>query len=153
VPVVHDVTNYHEETIKWIPNTNAVAVAQTGGAISNVIAPGTGGLVMGIIGGIAGMWAKLRGARQQTAQQKKTSGVLAQDIEAIREFMWTLPQGGRYDNALKQFMRAHQKEEGVVKDVVELLKTHVDDTEAKGQLTEIQKIIASLGVTPPEPTD
>lgn len=152
VPVVHDVTNYYNETVKWTPNTNAMAVAQTGGAIANVAVPGAGALVLGILGGIATMWGKLRGARQISDQHEKTSGVLAQDVEAIREFLWTLPNGDKYDEAIKQFMRAHQKETGVVQNVVNLLKNTVDETDAKGQLSEIQKIIGNLGVTPPTQT-
>lgn len=150
VPVTHDVTNYHDE-IKWIPNANAAVVATTGGAITNAIAPGAGGIAAGILAGVFGMWGKLRGARQVSDQHEKTSGVLAQDVEAIREFIWTLPNGETYDDAIKQFMRAHQKETGVVQNVVDLLKNTVDETDAKGQLTEIQKIIASLGATPPKP--
>ncbi len=42
------------------PKPNVVVLTQTAGGVANLIAPGAGGLVAGILAGALGTWAKMR---------------------------------------------------------------------------------------------
>jgi len=94
-------------------------------------------VVAGILATALIMWGRLRSS-------KKAGNVLAQNIQAIREFLKTLPDGAKYDEALVQWMRKNQKETGAVKEVVSILAKYVDKTEAKTGAQEIKAAIDAL---------
>jgi hypothetical protein len=111
--------------------------AQTIGGIVNTFAPGAGTAVTGILIGILGAWARMR-------SYKAAGTAMAQQIETIREFLLTLPDGGKYDEALVSFMKKYQRETGTVKTVVDLLDKYIDVPQAEVAAKEIKAAIDAL---------
>lgn len=125
------------ETYTWTPKESSKADAVAVGGISNMIAPGSGGLVAGIALALLGAWGKVRSS-------KNTGAVLAQNIEGIREFVKSLPDGAKYDSAIVDFMQSHQLEEDVAFQVIDLLKKRVSNKEALNAAEEIKNGVAAL---------
>ena len=111
-----DVTNYHEE-YTLTPKTNGVVAVgtQVAGGIANLVVPGLGGTVVAALGGIFGLWAKLRSA-------KKTAVTLAQGTEVIRNVVQTLPDGANIDSKITAFLQKYQIEAGVLDQVLAILQ-------------------------------
>ncbi len=131
------VTNTYSVTNQsMVPNQNSQAVAQTAGAITNLIAPGIGGVVTGAIAMLASLWGKMRSS-------KNTSIGLAQGIETIREFIKSLPNGTNYDNAITSWLQGHQVETGVANQVLDILANDVSNPEAAAAAREIASTIST----------
>lgn len=141
IPTYLQVTNTHEvyTLTPKAATTDTVAVA---GSIGNAVAPGIGGLIAGIAGGILTMWGKLRSSKQ-------VGTTLAQNIQTMREFLKTIPNGAQYDNVLTQFMQQHQAEQGVLQQVLQILpKLNYSGAQVAAQ--EIQAALTELN-TPATP--
>lgn len=87
--------------------------------------------------GLLSAWGKLR-------SYKKTGGVLAQNIEAIRELVKTMPDGQKYDAAIVQYLEKHQMEAGAANKVLAILEQYVDNDKARGVAVELRNAIAAL---------
>lgn len=109
----------------------------TVGGIVNTFLPGIGTAISGALLGLLGAWGKIRSS-------KKTGAVLAQNIEAMREFLITLPNGEKYDEAIVQYLKDHQNEADVAKNVAALLEKYVNVPEAVGSATEIKNAVTAL---------
>ena len=105
--------------------------------VGNLITPGVGTLVSGILAGILGAWARMRSA-------KNAAPVLAQNIETILEFISTLPDGQKYRDALTTYMSTHQTEAGSADAILNIVNTYVSNPEAKGAVVELQAAIRAL---------
>lgn len=136
VPQYVTITNT-TETYLLTPKASTVADTQVAGSVSNLMVPGSGGLVAGILAGLFTMWGKLRSSKQ-------TGSALAQNIETMREFLKTLPNGSKYDLVLTTFMQAHQAEAGVLNQVLDILNNTVSNAQAQGSVKEIQNALADL---------
>lgn len=140
VPEVVQITNY-SEAYTLTPKPVVQDTANAAGTISNLVLPGSGGLVAGIIAGLATMWAKLRSSKQ-------TGTTLAQNIETMREFIKTLPNGSQNDAAITQFLQKYQAESGVLNQVLSILKNEVSNKNALASVTEIQNALNSITQPP-----
>jgi hypothetical protein len=81
-----------------------------------------------------------------------TAGAIAQNVETLREFIRRLPNGLTYDAALVQWMQQHQAEQGVVKNVIDLLASNlVSNGDAQVTAIQIKAAIDALNapVVPP----
>jgi hypothetical protein len=114
-------------------------IAQTTGAIVNGVAPGFGGIAGTGIMAILSLWAYLRGSKFKT-----TSVTIAQEVETMREFLKTLPQGAKYDQAIVSFLQSHQMETGTAQQVLSLVNNEVSNPEAQAAVKEIQDALAAL---------
>lgn len=129
------VTQIHEQydlTVKDSTKTGA----SVAGAGANLVIPGSGGAVAGILIGLAGAWAKLRSS-------KKTNVALAQNVETALEFIETVPGGSKYTSAIKQFMQKDQAEQGVEKGV-KAARAEVDNLKAKASVGAIDATIKNF---------
>jgi hypothetical protein len=109
------------------------------GGIVNTFFPGAGSMVAaGLLAGLAA-WGHLR-----SAKNKGSAISLAQEVESIREFIKTLPNGAKYDTAIKQWLQSHQVEEGVAKQVLDIVKNEISNPEAKAAIGEIQGTVDAL---------
>lgn len=136
VPVlVH--TNIQIPQYTYTTSSNTVDTVKTVGSVVNTFAPGVGELVGGVLLGLFAMWGKLRSS-------KNTGVTLAQNIEAIREFVKTLPDGAKYDQVIVEYLQKHQNEMGAAKSVLALLEKYVSNTEAKGTVQELKNALETL---------
>jgi hypothetical protein len=140
VPMIVQETNY-SEAYTLTPKPQVRETAQAAGSVSNLILPGSGGLVAGILAGIATMWAKLRSS-------KNTSNALAQNIETMLEFIKTLPNGVAQNEAIKQFLQKYQADAGVLTKVLSILQKDVSNPEAQAGVIEIQTSLNNKLPTP-----
>lgn len=141
-------TNWQSEAVEveaydFKPGEKAQAVIETGGAIGGLF--GVGGLVSTALSGLLGLWAAFRS--KKTSQ---TAAVLAQVIETGRSILKTTPQGSQLDSAWRDWMLKHQKETGVVQEVLKLLPKVVDN--ATAQQTAKQLLALMDYEKKPEPT-
>lgn len=110
--------------------------------VLNYFVPGSAGIATTGILAILGAWAQLRSGKRQD-----TSIALAQEAETIREFIKTLPNGTKYDQAITTFMQAHQLESGVADQVLSLLDKEVSNPDAKAAIEEIQGTLKAATAT------
>lgn len=127
-------TNLHE-VYDWSPKTNQVYV-QGAGAVANIVAPGSGGLVVGLLTAGLAAWGKLR-------SRKKTGDVLVQNIESILEFVDTVPNGSEYTSAIKHIIKKDQEDEGVREKVKVAMADGVDKSDAKSSASDMQKSLTN----------
>lgn len=127
---VISLTNLHE-VYDWSPKTNQVYV-QGAGAVANIVAPGSGGLVVGLLTAGLAAWGKLR-------SRKKTGDVLVQNIESILEFVDTVPNGTEYTSAIKHIIKKDQDSAGVREKVKVAMEESVDSSDAKSSASDMQK--------------
>lgn len=140
--VVSNVPAY-TETVK--PTT--AASVQAAGSALNMFIPGVGGLVSSGVLGLLSLWGYLR-----SSKLGDTSAALAQEIETVRAFLQQLPNGQAYDTALVNFLQAHQAEEGVAGQVLQLLAKEVSNPDAQIAATEVQRTLQQLQLaTAPAP--
>lgn len=130
------VTNFIE-SYQFTPGTNTLASVKDTSGIIDTYAPGVGSLAGGIVIGLLALWGKLR-------SYKKTGTVLAQNIESIREFVKTLPNGEKYDQAIVEFIRDHQRETGTLDAIVKLLERQMSHPQAVASVAEIKMLLESL---------
>ena len=124
-------------TMTTAPST--AATIQAGGAIINGFAPGIGSMVSAGLLALFGLWGHLR-----SSKAINTSAAIAQEVETLREFIQTLPQGAKYDTAITAWLQAHQMETGTAQQVLGLLANNVDNPAAKAAAAEIQNTLAAL---------
>lgn len=125
------------ETYTLTPNAASIATAQSVGGVVNAFAPGIGTALGGALIGLLAAWGKLRST-------KRVGTVLAQNIETVREFLKTLPNGAQYDSVITQVMQKHQVEAGVVNDVIAILERSVSNETAQGSVVEIRNALEAL---------
>lgn len=145
----HTVTSSSITNLLLVPGTqtqyvNTVKPAVTGtvqavGTAVNTFAPGIGGLISsGILALLAG-WSYLR-----SNKNRDTSAALAQEIQAVLNFIGQLPDGPKYVDVVKQFLQQHQNEADVVNQVVDLLAKQVSNSEAKAAANQVIATINGL---------
>lgn len=126
---------------QYVYNTRPEAtqtVTQLGNAVSPFTA-GWGTIISAALVGLYGAWAHLRSTKSTA-----TSSALTQEIEAIRSFILTLPQGTKIDSAVTQFMQQHQVEAGVATQVLSLIKGYSGDSTVTGIAAQLQDAINAL---------
>lgn len=116
------------------PNTNALAVIETGTAVGNFF--GVGGIVGTVLAVLFGVWAKLR-----TTNALKMAGVLAQIIEAGRKVLSSTPQGQKLETEWVAWMSKHQTQAGVILEVSKLLKQVVDVESAQAVANQLIDLV------------
>lgn len=130
------------ETYTLSTKESTKAEAQTVGSLVSTFVPGAGGLVsMGLLA-ILGAWGHLRGNKNGN-----TAVAIAQEVQTIRNFIQLLPNGDQYDSALTRFMQTHQLEAGVVQNVLSILKSKIDNDDAR---TAAQEVADTLGALMPQ---
>lgn len=123
-------------TYEFTPNTTAAATATTSGTATNIFAPGFGGLVTTIIGGVFGLWGTLR-----SRKANKTSEALAQIIETGQEVLLTVPNGADLAAKWKAWMIKHQAQTGVISEASKLVANVVDTDDARDAAAKITAIL------------
>lgn len=138
-------TNQVEE-YQYTPKPATTAtVTQLGTAVAPFTA-GWGSIISGALVGLYGLWAHMR-----STKKGDTALVLTQEIEAVRDFILTLPQGTKIDAAVTQFMQQHQTESGVAQEVMKLIKDNTSDPTVVGVATQLQAAINDLTNPPAAP--
>lgn len=127
------------------------ASVQAAGSALNMFVPGAGGIASSAVLALLGFWGYLR-----SSKLGDTSSALAQEIQTMRRFIQTLPNGQAYDSALVSFLQAHQAEAGVAQEVMSILESKLQNADAQVAAQEVMRTIQQLqlqGVTPtPTPT-
>lgn len=160
ITVIEMETNQHF-TVSYSLTTNAATLANTAGSITNMFAPGFGGLVakgisgaLLIVGGLMGHKYKQQGAqivRERASAQDvltKTAGTLTQGIEVYREVAKTTPQGAAADEALVSWLRSHQQAAGVAAIVAQAVDSQVNNFAAKQLAQQVLEEVAVVGANP-----
>lgn len=127
------------EAYEYVPKPQ---VQQTVTQLGNAVAPftaGWGSIISAALVGLYGLWAHLRSTKSTA-----TSSALTQEIEAIRSYILTLPQGTKIDTAVTTFMQQHQVEAGVADQVLGLIKGFSSNTTVAGAAAQLQDAIAAL---------
>lgn len=130
------------DAYEYTPKPAAVATIGAVGTATSPFTAGWGTLISGALIGLYGLWAKLRSTKMTA-----TSSALAQEVEAIRSFILTLPQGTKVDAAVTQFMQQHQVESGVASEVLNLIKGYSSNTTVTGIAANLQDAITTLTKT------
>jgi hypothetical protein len=141
VTQTNQVEQYVYNTRPEVQNT----VTQFGTAVAPFTA-GWGSIVSGALVGLYGLWAHLR-----STKKGDTALALTQEIEALRDFVLTLPQGTKIDAAVTQFMQQHQTESGVAQEVLKLIKDNTGDPTVVGVAAQLQNAINDLTNPPAAP--
>lgn len=129
------VTNLVNE-YTYTPKPVATDTASTVGTIINTFVPGIGGLVSTALVGALGIWARLR--------SRKANEALLQSVQTTREMILQITNDPAVDQRLKDWLIAHQKEEGVFNLIAGLVEKYRDKPKAK---EDAIKILTPL--TPP----
>ena len=128
--------------------TTKTATASTVSAIGagiNIVAPGVGSCVSLGLMALLTLFAHLRGLKHAA-----TSSTLAQEVETMREFIQSLPNGTKYDTAITGWLQAHQLETGVATQVLGIVGNVVDNPAAKVAAQEISATLTQLGTPVPK---
>lgn len=144
-------TNVVEQTnqVEQYTYTPKPAAVATTTELGNAVAPftaGWGSIISGALVGLYGLWAHLR-----STKKGDTALALTQEIEALRDFVLTLPQGTKIDAAVTQFMQQHQMEAGVASEVLKLIKDNTSDPTVVGVAAQLQTAINDLTNPPAAP--
>lgn len=129
---------------QYTPKPAAVATVEGIGNAASPFTAGWGTIISSALVGLYGLWAHLRSTKQTA-----TSSALTQEIEAIRSFILTLPQGTKIDAAVTQFMQQHQVEAGVANQVLNLIQGFSSDATVTGVAAQLQDAITALTKTTP----
>lgn len=125
------------------PKPVTTTLVQSAGTLGNLAMPGVGTLASNAVLLALGIWAQWRSTKRQA-----TSVTLTQEIEAVREFIKTLPQGVKYYTAITKFLQDHQVEAGVAQQVIDILTkeklTTAASADAKANATDIQATVTKL---------
>lgn len=142
-------TNVVEQTVvktneqyTLTPKDSTKAGAGAVGAVTNLFAPGVGNMVATGLIAVLGAWGHLRSSKNAT-----TSNALAQEVETMREFIKTLPNGVKNDAAITAFLQQHQLEAGVADKVLSILANQVSNPEAKSAVQQIQDTLKAISAT------
>ena len=126
------------ELLSYTMTTKPVTTTtvQASGTALNTFFPGIGSMAsMGVLA-LLGLWAQLRGQKKSD-----TADAIAQEVETIREFILTLPNGTKYDTAITSWLQAHQLATGTASQVLGILSSSINNAEAKGAVIEIKQAI------------
>lgn len=130
-------TNYTtQEQYTLTPKSSIKTGAQVGGALVNVVAPGWGTIISTGALALLGIWGHIR-----SAQRGKVAATVIQEVETVREFIKTLPDGANYDQAIVTFLKDHQVEAGVATSVMKILANKTNSDEARGAVDAITQEI------------
>jgi hypothetical protein len=124
------------------PNATTTATIGGIGTVTNMAAPGFGGLVGAGLTALVGLWGYLRSYKPAVA----TKDALSQEMETVLEFIKALPNGATYKTALTNFLAAHQADAGVVTQVANLLANEVSNPDAKVAAQQVIDAINALQV-------
>lgn len=124
-------------TLTTSPQT--VATVQGVGTAINTFVPGVGGMVSTGLLALLSLWGYLRGNKQGN-----TANALAQEIETVRTFIKSLPNGTQMDTSITTFLQQHQLEAGVVQNVMDILQKQVSSPDAQVAAKEISATVAAL---------
>lgn len=125
--------------------TNVVADVQTVGAIVNTFVPGLGGLISGgLLAGLS-LWRRLRSYKAAATAADQTSGVLVQNIAAIRDFIkQVVPDGQNLDQAMVQYLASNQDKLGAIDQVASLIQHYVKSHQTRTDVQELRNALTSL---------
>jgi hypothetical protein len=138
-------TNQVEE-YTYTPKSATVGAIQTVGQATAPFTAGWGTIISSALVGLYGLWAHLR-----STKKGDTAAALTQEIEAVRDFILTLPQGTQIDTAVTKFMQQHQMEAGVAQEVLGLIKGNTSDPTVVGVAAQLQAAINALTNPPAAP--
>jgi hypothetical protein len=119
---------------------------QSAGTVVNTFLPGIGGLVTTGLTALIGLYGYLRSSKNYN-----TGVALTQEIQTIRNFIQSLPNGATYDAALMQFAQAHQADAGVLNNVIAMLASETSNPDARAAAQGVITTINSLTQSPPPP--
>jgi hypothetical protein len=128
------------------PNAMATGTIQATGAVVNTVAPGIGTMVSTGLTALLGLWAYLRSNKNAST----ISITYAQEIETLREFIQSLPNGVKYDSAITSWLQSHQLESDVATQILQTVENEVSNPDAKAAAAEIITTLNTLG-TPVKP--
>jgi len=151
IPVVVQQTNTMivtntQEAYLYHPGEGAKNIQEVGTTVGNLF--GVGGMTGTALGALFSLWGYWRSKKSLV-----TAGNIAQTVETMREFVKSLPNGATYDNELVNWMQAHQADAGVLNQVMTLLKTQVNNQDAKvaaQQVMDTINALKNLAPTPPQ---
>jgi len=131
---------------QYAPKPALESTVSAAGAASGPFTAGWGTIAASTLLFLYGVWGRLR-----STKMTNTSAALTQEIEAIRAYILTLPQGTKIDSAVTQFMQQHQVEAGVTKEVLNLIKGYSGNATVSGVAAQLQSVIDTLTApTPPK---
>jgi len=153
VQTTQTVTNQEPNYVNT-PKAGTSTAAQAVGGVVNTFAPGVGTMVgygLAAVLGLVGYWTSSKNKAMASANYD-TSAALAQEIQAVRSFLKSLPNGATMDQALTTWLNAHQNDAGVAEQVLTLLSNEVSNSSAQMAAQQIQQTIAGLIATNPSAT-
>lgn len=109
------------------------------GTASGPFTAGVGTLVAGGLAFLYGLWGHLRSTKMGNTAQTVTD-----ELEALRNFILTLPQGSKIDAAVTGWMQQHQVEAGVSQQVLKLIQGNTSDPTINGISASLQAAIDEL---------
>lgn len=124
------------ETYTLAPGAGLAQAAQTGANISNLLAPGSGGLVAAAITGLGWIWSSIRNRKNG----KIAAGGL-QAIQVFRSVLQTTEEGKMLDRELTRWLMKHQIEAGISSEVLQLIQGTVSNDDARRVAAEILAIL------------
>lgn len=166
---VSQVTNVVRETnAAGAVASHEVVTQETKRVAVTQLTPGTGSnTIVSVLTGLAGLFGwggvvgvgstgaittylnrrnkALAGAKISTLED--VSGVLAQNIETLRQVIATTPQGQQLGVAVKQYLMEHQNNAGLIQQVTDIVGTSVNQTAAAESAKEIQALLAQFQAT------
>lgn len=147
VPSLVTVTD-HVPQYDYQPGAGEKAIRDAAAGVGSIANPAVGGPIAGAIATLGfSLWRSIRSNRKAVA----AGGNSTQVIEALREFIKTLPNGPAYDQVLVDWIKSHQMEAGVADSVMKLIADHVTSDSAKEALQEMQASLNKLQIPVPQP--
>lgn len=140
-PVVSQVQSNQPEYL-YNPRPAITGTIKAAGDASGPFTAGIGTMIGGGLALLYGMWGQMR-----STKLKGTASALTQEIEAVRDYILTLPQGVKIDAAVTQFMQQHQVEAGVATQVMSLIEGNTSNPTVVGVSQNLQAAIAALTKT------
>lgn len=142
VTVTNEVAQY-----QMTPGATAQGGATFLGSLANTFFPGAGPAVTYGILGLLGLWGAAR-----STKNGQTAATIAQEVETLRSFIQTLPNGTAYDTAIVGWLQSHQVEAGVADQVLGLLNNKVSNPDAQAAVTEIKAALDAIAGQQPAST-
>lgn len=132
-----------------VPNATSTGAAGIAGAVTNLISPGTGGLVSaGLLALLSiGLGIRNRTLGGQNDALSQASGTLAQIIETGREVLASTPQGAAAESAFTTWMVGHQADTQTIGLITQIVQSATNNQQAQAAAAQIMAL-----VTPPTAT-
>lgn len=145
------VTNYVSVTnwtaaYTFTPSQDTKEAITATGALVNAVAPGVGTVVASALAALAALWGGWRSSRKS-----RTANAMAQEIEALRVFIQSLPNGAKYDQAIVGWLQTHQMEMGEAATILKILEKNVSNAEAQAAAAQIRLALEVAGTVTPVP--